>query len=232
MNRPSLFLPSRLARISLLLAVVFCHLPARAAQVVSLSPQGEVSRVRQVLVKFDEAMVPLGNPDAPAPLLLNCDPAEVLKGQGRWLDEKSWAFNFAEDLPAATNCKLRMTSGLKSVAGNAYQGQRDFQFDTGGPAIRSLRPWAGSQISEDQAFVLQLTGPASKESLTQHLYCEADDLGEQIPVTLVTGEQRNLILKGFGWQKGAAKEPDRYWVAQCTRRFSPSIAMRLVYALG
>ena len=36
--------------------------PAQAARVSQVSPQGEVAEVRQVAVRFDAALVPLGDP--------------------------------------------------------------------------------------------------------------------------------------------------------------------------
>ena len=41
---------------------------AQAFQVSSLSPQGEVAQVRQLVVKFDEAAVNFGDPKAAAPV--------------------------------------------------------------------------------------------------------------------------------------------------------------------
>ena len=47
-------------------------LPAHALQIISLSPQGEVARIRQVVAKFDDSAVNFGDPKAPAPLTLSC----------------------------------------------------------------------------------------------------------------------------------------------------------------
>jgi hypothetical protein len=41
---------------------------AHALQVTSFTPQGEVAKVRQVVVKFDEPAAPFGDPKAPAPV--------------------------------------------------------------------------------------------------------------------------------------------------------------------
>ena len=45
---------------------------AHALQITSLTPQGEVSRVRQVVAKFDQPAVRFGDPKAPAPLVVAC----------------------------------------------------------------------------------------------------------------------------------------------------------------
>ena len=62
-------------------------LSAHAFQITSLSPQGEVARVRQVLVKFDDSAVAFGDPKAEAPLSLSCSDAQVTKGSGRWVTD-------------------------------------------------------------------------------------------------------------------------------------------------
>ena len=67
-------------------------LNAHALQITSLSPQGEVSRIRQLVAKFDDAAATFGDPKAPAPLSLNCSDAQAAKGKGRWISDREWAF--------------------------------------------------------------------------------------------------------------------------------------------
>ena len=49
---------------------------AQALTITSVSPQGEVSRVRQMVVKFDSAAVRFGDPKAAAPLTVSCGYAQ------------------------------------------------------------------------------------------------------------------------------------------------------------
>ena len=76
-------------------------LQAHALQIVSVTPQGEVARVRQVVAKLDDSAVNFGDPKAPAPLTLNCTDALAGKGSGRWLNDRTWVFDFERDLPPA-----------------------------------------------------------------------------------------------------------------------------------
>ena len=55
-------------KIALVLGAALSAAGAQALQITSLSPQGEVARVRQVTAKFDAAAVTFGDPKAPAPL--------------------------------------------------------------------------------------------------------------------------------------------------------------------
>ena len=50
-----------------LAAAAALYLPtcARALQVTSLSPQGEIAKVRQIAVKFDDGAVNFGDPKEP-----------------------------------------------------------------------------------------------------------------------------------------------------------------------
>ena len=62
-------------------ALAAACLPAQALQIISLSPQGEVSRIRQVVAKFDDSAVNFGDPKAPAPLSLTCSDATATHGE-------------------------------------------------------------------------------------------------------------------------------------------------------
>ena len=64
----------------LVAAVAALAVQAHALQIISASPQGEASRVRQVVAKFDEGAVNFGDPKAPAPLTLSCSDAQATKG--------------------------------------------------------------------------------------------------------------------------------------------------------
>lgn len=90
-----------------------------ALKITSLSPQGEVARIRQVMAKFDESAINFGDPKAPspAPLSLSCSDAQATKGSGRWISDSEWAFEFENDLPHGVNCSFQVRSGFKSVSG-------------------------------------------------------------------------------------------------------------------
>ena len=113
---------------------------AHALQITSLSPQGEVAQVRQVVAKFDDSAVNFGDPKAPAPLTLSCSDAQTTKGSGRWISDREWAFEFEADLPPGVSCTLQVRSGLKSASGAAFTGAASYKFNSGGPFVKNLRP--------------------------------------------------------------------------------------------
>jgi len=59
-------MPNLIKTIAVLLAVT--AIQAHALQITSLTPQGKVSRIPQVVAKFDAAIVNFGDPKAPVPL--------------------------------------------------------------------------------------------------------------------------------------------------------------------
>nr|WP_322030388.1 MG2 domain-containing protein [Paraburkholderia sp. J76] len=200
---------------------------AYAARAVSVSPQGTVAQVRQVVVKFDEAMVAFGAPDAKDPARLQCSSAAASAGQGRWIDGKTWAYDFAADLPPDVQCSVTLVDGLKSQAGNAVTGSSRFTFSTGGPFPVSVRPYGG-EIEENQVFVLKLNGPATPASVREHVWCESGGLGNRIPVQPVDTATRAALLKHFRLDKESAS----VLTLACQQTLPASAKMQLVYGKG
>ncbi|MEW6341489.1 MAG: MG2 domain-containing protein [Pseudomonadota bacterium] len=200
---------------------------ADAARITSVSPQGKVAQVRQVVVKFDEAMIAFGSAAAAAPAQVHCNDAAASGGQAHWIDDKTWAWDFTADLPPGLSCTVDLNDGLKSFAGHAITGPHRYAFQTGGPFVQNARPDDG-EIEEDQAFVLQLNGPATDASVHDHVWCESSGLGNRIPVKKLDDTARAALLKHFHLQKDAA----RVLTLQCQQTLPSSAKMQLVYGVG
>ena len=153
------------AAITFVLGLCALSPAVQALQITSVSPQGEVARVRQVVAKFDEAAVNFGDPKAPAPLSLQCSDAQATQGTGRWTNEREWVFDFANDLPPGVRCSLQAKAGFKSAKGADLTGVSSYKFNSGGPFVQRIAPYAGSVIDEEQFFALQLNGPATLASV-------------------------------------------------------------------
>ena len=102
------------------------------ATLKTMSPQGEVALVRQVRATFSESMVKFGDPRLPAPLDVACRPDAAQGGTGRWVDDKTWVFDFAKDVPPGTTCRVTPHPGIRSVAGAPVAAAASFDFSTGG----------------------------------------------------------------------------------------------------
>ena len=74
------------------------------AYVEMFSPQGTVKGVRQVTAKFSEQMLPFGKPRFVEPFVINC----TEKGQARWIDGKTWSYDFDNDLTAGIRCEFTL----------------------------------------------------------------------------------------------------------------------------
>jgi uncharacterized protein YfaS (alpha-2-macroglobulin family) len=207
-------------------------LQAQALQITSVSPQGEVSRVRQVVAKFDDSAVNFGDPKAPAPLMLSCNDAQATKGAGRWLNDRQWVFDFENDLPPGVRCALQVVPTFQSPKSQAIGGKASYAFSTGGPFIQNLRPASYQRIDEEQYFVLQLNGPATLQSIREHVWCAVDGLGERVPVRLIDGTERTALLKSMNLDKAATADPLRIATLACNRRLTPASKLQLVYGQG
>ncbi len=221
------FVPSWLFAAGVMLAG-----PSFALQITSLSPQGEVARVRQIVAKFDQAAVNFGDPKAPAPLTVSCSDAQAGKGTARWTDAKAWVYDFENDLPPGVRCTVTRVPTFKPSAGGELTGPERYQFNTGGPFVRSYMPGSYSRIDEQQMFMLELNGAATLDSVRQNLWCAADGVGERIPVKLLEGDQRAGLLKAFGRDKAAEKDPLRFITMQCNRTLTPGAKVQVVYGKG
>ena len=205
---------------------------AQAAQVISVSPQGEVSQIRQVVVKFDKSAVNFGDPKAEAPASLSCSDAQVSKGNSRWVTDRVWSYDFDNDLPPGVRCTLQMKSGFKTPAGPGITSADSYQFNSGGPFVQSVQPYHGSRIDEDQFFILQLNGAATLASIQANVWCTAQGLGERIDIRLLSGKERESLLTARGLQLAATQDPLKFVTLACNRRLTPSAKVQLVFGKG
>jgi len=163
--------------LSALLSLAAAALPAFAARVVAVSPQGEVAAVRQVSIRFDESVVPAGDPRLPAPFTLQCN-GSAPAGDARWADARTWLFDLREVLPPGQRCVLRADAGWKPLRG-ALDGPTDYQFNTAPLGVVSVRPYPGSRIDEEQHFLLRFNGAVTAAQAGGG-WCEVQGTGERI----------------------------------------------------
>jgi len=158
---------------------------AQAARVESVSPQGEVREVRQAVVRYGAPVRPLGDLRGPDPYTIACNgPAPT--GQGRWADERTWLYDFKEALPPGVRCTATPRPEWRPLDGT-LDGARAFSFGTGGPAVLQVQPWEGSELEEDQHFLLTLNGAATEASVVANAGCEVEGIGERLALRVVTG---------------------------------------------
>ncbi len=199
----------------------------RSLAVRTFSPQGEVAVARQARATFSDAMVDFGDAKAGAPFDVQCPAA----GTGRWVNDRTWVYDFAADVAPGTRCTFDVKPGFRSRDGVAVAGKTRFAFSTGGPSIVRNFPSAGEGgpgIDEDQVFVLVLNGPATPDSVRSHAWCEISGIGERVGVRLVDGADRDELLKRFSLSSRAADVT----MLACARRLPNGADLSLVWGKG
>jgi len=163
-------------------------------RIESFSPSGYTKDVSQVAVRFSEPMVALGDPDTSDPFAVVCD----VPGNGRWIDERNWVYDFAYDVPGGERCRFTLRRGVRTLAGEPVTGPREHVFHTGGPSIigeplGSTSRWR-PRIDERQVFLAVLDADANADSIRGHAYCRVRRESRRIGVDVVTGAEREAIL--------------------------------------
>jgi uncharacterized protein YfaS (alpha-2-macroglobulin family) len=195
-------------------------------RVESFSPQGTVKQVRQVRARFSEPMVALGDISAVQPFEVTSPEG----GAGRWVDERNWTYNFDHDLPAGVRCEFRVRQGLRSAAGRDVAGQQRFTFSTGGPAIVTSSPSEGTEaVDEDQIFVVEVDGPPVEASVLQHAAFAIDGIANRVGVRIVTGKEKEDILKA---EYPAGNLPKHLLLLQARQNFPAGARISLIWGKG
>lgn len=197
---------------------------AVAAQLTQVTPKGQVAAVEQVRLRFDADIVALGNDQAPAPATVQCtgEPA----ASGRWVDARQWVYTFDKALGPGVRCTVKPRAGLHAQDGQVVRAQPQYTFNTGGPQVRVAMPY-GSQIDEDQVFVLRFNGAVAPASVSKHAYCAVQGLGERVPVKLISDAQtRKAVLDAIYLSE--AEQGDAVQLLQCARRLPADADVRLV----
>jgi len=226
-NRSETF---RRAGICLAVAILFLFqsgtiFAGETVTVKSFTPQGTVKGVRQVTAVFSAPMVAFGDPGRGDPFAIRC-PA---KGEGRWIDSRSWSYDFPADLPGGIACEFTLKEDLNALSGAGLSGQKLFRFSTGGPAIVRSTPQEGNEwIDERQIFVLHLDAPPREETLAGRVYFAVAGIREGIGIDIVTGNDRRKILRSLKY-KGDER---LVLLIQARQAFPATAAVRLVWGRG
>lgn len=193
------------------------------ARVEEMTPSGAAKDVRQVRARFATPMVAFGDPRAPTPFRVTC----AAKSSSRWIDERNWVLDFAQNLPAGLRCELTLVDGLRDLAGQPVTGGRRFGFSTGGPAI--FRVFPSGQIDEDAVLVLSLDAVPTAESLARYAYFTTRGTRDRIGLEVVESPERDALLKRFRW----VVEPPRVpFVVRPKQRFPTDTSVTLVWGPG
>ncbi|WP_380786473.1 alpha-2-macroglobulin [Sphingomonas sp. R86521] len=187
----------RLACLALAIAPVAAFGDA-TPQVVLATPGLGNGAIERFTIRFSQAMVALGDPRAQGPLEVTCP----IGGEGRWVDQQTYVWDFATPLPGGTACEIKTRAGLKSAGGYALGGQQSFKVDAGGPVARAvLTGGEDSDIEEDQVFLVAANMAATRASVAANAYCAVDGIGEKIAVDVLPAELPAKLLGELGTER-------------------------------
>lgn len=216
-----------LERWALALSLLVCvgTAPAQEAGVEDFTPQGQAKAVRQVTARFATPMAAFGDLRGPMPFEVDCS----APGAGRWVDARTWSYDFERDLPGASSCRFTLRAGLRDLAGQPLGGQQEFAFGTGGPAVLRAQPREGDSIDEQQVFLLGLDAPATANSVTRAAWCRADGIIEKIGVRIVEDEEARPLLEA---RRDFVKRHKAVVALQCRRTLPAGAKVALVWGKG
>ena len=211
---------------------LFCSISAallmasasNAAGVRQFSPQGQIDQLIRATAVFSAAMAPLGRADAPSPFTVDCGD---VKGKARWGDTKTWSYTLERPLKPGERCDFKLKPDLKAANGDAISGESSFAFFAPGPWPRSLTPRPGGAIEDDQAFIVDASGALKRDSVERNVWCEADGVGNRIPIRILPDATRNQMLASVNREL----EPGTIAIT-CAERLPAGAKMRLVWGKG
>ncbi|MFY9260817.1 MAG: MG2 domain-containing protein [Gallionella sp.] len=222
-------------RILLGLALVcVAFVPADAERLASplyvnhFTPQGVVKDIQKITAEFTDDVVKLGDSSAAAPFDIQCP----IEGRGSWENSRTWHYNLVRPLNIGERCQFNTKSGLKSLSGGQIH-KEVFYIVTQGPWVENITPSSTAyevrKIEEDQVFLLSTLLPVNAKSVAQYSWCEAEGVGERIPVTVLSQADYTKLLKApdFEYQK-----PTHGIALQCSRPLPVGMKMKLVWGRG
>lgn len=196
-----------------------------APGIADLTPRGTVKQVRQVVARFATPMVAYGDPRSPSdPLVVTCP----VPGSGRWIDARTWVYDFERTLPGGLRCTIAQREGVADLAGVALPPSPEVTFDTGGPAVITTYPSAGDTIDAEQAFVLRLDAVPTAASVERDASFSAGGVAERIAPRIIEGKERELLLRRWDIDP----KTDDAIVIAARQRFPDAAEVRLTWGAG
>ena len=147
-------------------------------------------------IRFSQAMVPLGDPRAKPAASSDCPGASA----GRWVDPQTFVIDFQRPLPGGTSCKVKLREGLATQSGIRLSTGAAYSIDTAGPSVRAvLAPGeSGSDIDEDQVFLVATNTQADPASVAAKAGCAIDGIGETAAVDVLPAGTAESVVAGLG----------------------------------
>lgn len=145
---------------------------------------------KEIVVVFNQAMVPLGVLPATVAPVFEISPA--LAGKFRWYGSRVAAFVPSEPLRPGTRYSVRVPAGAQALNGMRLAESRSFEFATPALALQSKSPYPGRNIDYSPTFRLRFNYPVALAEIRRRV--RLDD-GENVPFTAVYAQQRRTAAQ-------------------------------------
>lgn len=200
-----------------------------SAGIAEFLPQGRVSGVEAVQLRFSAPAAAFGDTSAAPPVVLACEgPAPA--GQGRWLDDTRWTYVFKKTLPAGVRCEAKPNPDFRDLNGQALPTDLSYAFDTGAPSFVDVRPYQGIAIDEEQVFILRFDAPVDPQAVADQSHCVVQGVGERIPVAPVPDAHRVSLMEAAYLPQ--PDDPATVVLLRCARLLPPQGQLRLEIGPG
>jgi uncharacterized protein YfaS (alpha-2-macroglobulin family) len=176
--------------------------PAFSAEITQFVPQGNIKEIRQVVVKFNSEMIPMGDPKINLDIFdIKCFGADKNKkiklptNTTRWADNKTWIMDFDEALSSGINCEYSIKDNVLDLSKTKVKQTGAYFFNTGGPRIVGSYPYSGAGISNDQYFIIQTDGDIDLKSFSSNVFLEISGINEKIKTKIIQDQNRNELIQ-------------------------------------
>lgn len=203
--------------------------PEQSVEIIEFLPQGPVSGVEAVQLRFAGSVSAFGDVTAAPPVVLDCQ-GRAPKGQGRWLDDARWTYIFESTLPAGVSCAASANPSFRDLAGRPLPADLRYEFNTGAPSVVDLRPYPSTTIDEEQVFILNFDAAVDAEGVAQQSHCAVEGLGEKIPVRQLSKVDVESLMKAAYMPPPTT--PEQLVLLQCARVLPPEAQVRLEIGPG
>jgi uncharacterized protein YfaS (alpha-2-macroglobulin family) len=170
---------------------------AENLKILQFLPSGQVKTLNQIVVAFNQPMVPLGQYDQTPPGALELDPP--LPGQFRWLNEYVLAFVPEKSLSGSLTLTAKVKPGLKSLSGSVLAEGAETRIEL--PAVEI----------ESTAFVGDFEPEKGFRPIWRFLFNQPLDLkslAEKTAFVATTKDGQKISIKAI-WKQPAS--PNSYY---------------------
>jgi len=190
-------------------------------------PQGAVDQQSMVSVEFSAEMVKKDGDLAFPPFVAHCG---AVGGKGRWESARTWVWQMQRPLHSGERCDFELHPNLTALNGERVTGEKHFSFFVSGLWPRSILPIPETTVDENQIFLISVGGGLlpSAASVEKSLWCEADGVGNRIPVRVTPEAERRELLAKVHARVG----PEPLLAVSCAERLPPGAKMKLVWGKG